>query len=106
SEAGMWTDESEHFQVSYDGERSDLLGGASQITMALEGASRDCGEYVGCYPVEIGHAKIRVVLYKTDGFHEATGIGHWAGGLYDGGIRAPVEELDKDKHTIHTRALH
>lgn len=100
SEAGMWTDESEHFQVSYDGERSDLLGGASQITMALEGAYQEYGEYFGFYPVENGHAKIRVVLYKTDGFHEATGIGHWAGGLYDGVIRVPIENLARDKQNL------
>jgi hypothetical protein len=100
SEEGMWTDESEHFQVSYDGERSDLLGGASQITFALEGAYQQFGEYFGFYPVENGRAKIRVVLYKKQGFHEATGIGHWAGGLYDGAMRVPVENLQKEKTSL------
>jgi tetratricopeptide (TPR) repeat protein len=100
SEAGMWTDESEHFQVSYDGERSDLLGGASQITMALETAYQQYGELFDSYPVEKGRAKIRVVLYKNDGFHQATGIGHWAGGLYDGAIRVPVENLQREKQNL------
>jgi tetratricopeptide (TPR) repeat protein len=100
SEEGMWTDESEHFQVSYDGERSDLLGGASQITLALEGAYQQFGEYFGFYPVENGRAKIRVVLYKKEGFHQATGIGHWAGGLYDGAMRVPVEDLNREKTSL------
>lgn len=100
SEAGMWTDESEHFQVSYDGERSDLLGGASQITMALESAYQQFGEYFGFYPVENGRAKIRVVLYKNEGFHQATGIGHWAGGLYDGAMRIPVDNLAREKNSL------
>jgi hypothetical protein len=100
SEAGMWTDESEHFQVSYDGERSDLLGGSSSITMELEGAYQQFGEYFGFYPVENGRAKIRVILYKKDGFHQATGIGHWAGGLYDGAIRVPVEDLNREKQSL------
>jgi hypothetical protein len=100
SEEGMWTDESEHFQVSYDGERGDLLGGASVITMSLESAYQQFGEYFGFYPVETGRAKIRVVLYKKQGFHEATGIGHWAGGLYDGAMRVPVEDLHKEKNSL------
>lgn len=100
SEEGMWTDESEHFQVSYDGERGDLLGGASVITFSLEAAYQQFGEYFGFYPVENGRAKIRVVLYKKQGFHEATGIGHWAGGLYDGAMRVPVEDLHKEKNSL------
>lgn len=104
SEEGMWTDESEHFQLSYDGDRSDLLGGSSVITNALEGAYQQYGEYFGSYPVERGRAKIRVVLYKKDGFHEATGIGHWAGGLYDGAVRVPVEDLKREKNVL-TRIL-
>lgn len=104
SEEGMWTDESEHFQLSYDGDRSELLGGSSVITNALEAAYQQYGELFGFYPVEKGRAKIRVILYKKDGFHAATGIGHWAGGLYDGAVRVPVEDLKSEKNVL-TRIL-
>ncbi|MBL8857686.1 MAG: hypothetical protein JNL28_04155 [Planctomycetes bacterium] len=104
SEQGMWTDESEHFQLSYDGERRDLLGGASVITNALEGAYQQFGELFGFYPVENGRPKIRVVLYRRGEFHDATGMGHWAGGLYDGTVRVPVEDLKSEKGAL-TRVL-
>jgi len=104
SEEGMWTDESEHFQLSYDGERSELLGGASVLTNALESAYQQYGELFGFYPVETGRPKIRVVLYRRDGFHEATGMGHWAGGVYDGTMRVPVDDLKREKSAL-TRVL-
>jgi hypothetical protein len=96
----MWTDETEHFQVSYDGARSELLGGASVLTNALESAYQQYGELFGFYPVEAGRPKIRVVLYRRDGFHEATGMGHWAGGLYDGTVRVPVDDLKREKSAL------
>lgn len=104
SEEGMWRDETEHFQLSYDGDRSDLLGGASALTIPLEAAYQQFGELFGSYPVENGRPKIRVILYRKEQFHEATGIGHWAGGLYDGAVRMPVEDLRREKHTL-TRVL-
>lgn len=104
SEAGMWKDETEHFVLSYDGDRSDLLGGSSQLTVPLEAAYQQFGELFGSYPVEKGRPKIRVVLYSKAQFHEATGIGHWAGGLYDGAVRVPVEDLRREK-TALTRVL-
>lgn len=97
SEAGFWKDSSEHFELSYDGERSDLLGGAFQITPQLERAYQQYGELFDTWPVEKGRPKIRIVLYRREGFHDATGIGHWAGGLFDGTVRVPVEDMQKEK---------
>ena len=97
SEAGFWKDSSEHFELSYDGDRGDLLGGAFQITPQLERAYQQYGELFDTWPVEKGRPKIRVVLYRKEGFHEATGIGHWAGGLFDGTVRVPVEDIQKEK---------
>lgn len=97
SEQGMWRDETEHFVLSYDGDRGDLLGGSSALTVPLEAAYQQFGELFGKYPVEAGRSKIRVVLYRRDEFHQTTGIGHWAGGLYDGAVRVPVEDLRREK---------
>jgi len=106
SEAGFWKDSSEHFELSYDGERSDLLGGAFQITPLLERAYQQFGELFDVWPVENGRPKIRVVLYRREGFHEATGIGHWAGGLFDGTVRVPVDDMQKEKNDLERVLRH
>lgn len=106
SEKGLWTDTSEHFELSYDGERSELLWGSWQITAVLETAYQDLGERFGRWPVEDGRPRIRVVLYRRDGFHDATGIGHWAGGLYDGTVRVPLEDLGRDKSDLERVLRH
>ncbi len=106
SEAGFWKDSSEHFELSYDGDRNDLLGGAFQITGALERAYQQFGELFDAWPVESSKAKIRIVLYRRDGFHEATGIGHWAGGLFDGTVRVPVENLQAEKRDLERVLRH
>lgn len=96
SEEGLWKDESEHFTLAFDGDRSELLWQSFEITNALETAYADLGDLFGFHPVEGGRAKIKVVLYGKDAFHEATGIGHWAGGLYDGTVRVPVGEMGRE----------
>ena len=44
------------------------------------------------------------MLFRREGFHAATGIGHWAGGLYDGTVRVPIEDLGREKSEL-TRVL-
>jgi hypothetical protein len=100
SEHGFWVDASEHFELSYDGSRNELLMKASQITQILERIYLELGEAFGSFPVEAGRSKIRVVLYRREGFHEVTGIGHWAGGLYDGSVRVPVEDLGRERAAL------
>ena len=106
SEAGLWTDTSEHFELAYDGERRELLWSAAQITTVLEAAYQEFGERFGRWPVENGRPRIRVVLYRRSGFLDATGIGHWAGGLYDGTIRVPVEELGREQREFERVLRH
>lgn len=97
SEEGLWTEVSEHFELSYDGARSDISWSSSQITAELEAAYLDLGEHFGRWPVEDGRPRIRVVLYRRQGFLDATGIGHWAGGLFDGTVRVPLEDLGAEQ---------
>jgi hypothetical protein len=106
SEKGMWTEVSEHFELSYDGERADLTWSSSEITQVLERAYQEFGDLFARLPVESGRSKIRVVVYKKEGFHDATGIGHWAGGLYDGAIRVPLENLRGEKAELERVLRH
>jgi hypothetical protein len=106
SEKGMWTEVSEHFELSYDGERADLAWSSNEITQVLESAYLEFGDLFGRLPVESGRSKIRVVVYKKQGFHDATGIGHWAGGLYDGAIRVPLENLRGERAELERVLRH
>lgn len=106
AEEGFWVDTTEHFELSYDGARDELLWKASQITQLLERIYIDSCEAFGTYPVESGRSKIRVILYRRAGFHEVTGIGHWAGGLYDGSVRVPVEDLAREKSALERTLRH
>lgn len=106
SEAGNWTESSGHFDLSYDGSRDDLAFRTTEIFDVLEGGYLDFTEHFGVDPVAGGRARIRVVLYKRDGFHGATGIGHWAGGLYDGSIRVPLEDLGRERNQLRRVLRH
>jgi tetratricopeptide (TPR) repeat protein len=106
SERGFFTEPSEHFELSYDGARTDILWSSSDITRRLENAYQDFGELFGLWPVEGGRPRIRVVLYRKSGFHEATGMGHWAVGVFDGAVRVPVEDLGKEQATLERVLRH
>ncbi len=94
AEADFWTDESTHFQLSYDGGRTELLHrGQRAMLDTLEEAYRSFAELFGHHPVGPGRPKIQVVVYDRESFGRLTGLGHWAGGVYDGVVRVPVQDL-------------
>jgi tetratricopeptide (TPR) repeat protein len=93
-----------YFRVEYDGERKDLLRHNQEILDFLEGG----GTYpVGAYetlrgffridPVLTRGERIRIVLYDRREFDELTGLGDWAGGVFDGVIRVAVDDLEKER---------
>lgn len=106
SEVGFNVETSEHFELSYDGARTDILWSSFEIVKTLENAYQDMGELFGRWPVEGGRPRIRVVLYRKSGFHEATGMGHWAAGVFDGSVRVPVEDLGREKTTLERVLRH
>ncbi len=106
AEDGYWTDESEHFSLSFDGTRAELMHGTQPLVEELERAYLDFGEWFGRFPVEEGAPKIEVVLYRRDEFREVTGLGHWAGGAFDGVVRIPVEDLAAERRALVETARH
>ena len=58
-----------------------------RVETELEKAYRGIGDSLGFWP----RRPTPVVLYSRGRFHEATGTGHWVGGLYDGQLKLPVE---------------
>ena len=100
-------DLSEHFKLSYDGDRSDLLNfGYSQILRELEDAYQEFGELFGSFPVEAGRPRIKVVLYRKTKFDEVTGLGDWAGGVFDGTVRIPVEDFQRERQGLQRVLRH
>ncbi len=106
SEAGNLHESSGHFDLSYDGSRDDLSFRTAEVFDALESAYLDFTELFGLDPVAQGRGRIRVVLYKREGFLGATGMGHWAGGLYDGSIRVPLEDLGREREQLRRVLRH
>lgn len=93
-----------YFRVEYDGERKDLLRHNQEILDFLEGG----GRYpVGAYetlrgffrldPVLARGERMRIVLYDRAEFDQLTGLGDWAGGVFDGVIRVAVDDLEKER---------
>jgi len=84
---------SEHFEIAFDLDRNEVREEIGYVRDLLEDAYLELGECFGHFPVEAGQARIRVVLYTRAEFDEVTGLGDWAGGAFDGAIRAPVKDL-------------
>jgi hypothetical protein len=82
-----------HFTFRYDGSREGLSDGVDRLKVLLEDTYQEFGERFGRRPVEAGEGRIEVILYDAEGFDSVTGLGDWAGGVFDGKIRVPVEDL-------------
>ncbi|MEO0651352.1 MAG: tetratricopeptide repeat protein [Planctomycetota bacterium] len=88
---------SEHFNVRYDADRDDLRNGVQELVDVLERAYSDLWLMTGHDPVLESGEPIQIVIYKRDDFLAATGLGHWAGGAYDGSIRLPIGNLEAER---------
>lgn len=101
AEAGFWTDETAHFSLSYDGDQGEILNhGHDLLTSGLEAAYAELALFFTHDPVPAGAPKIRVVLYSREDFSALTGVGHWAGGVYDGVVRVPVVDFTRERATL------
>ena len=95
-EESHWVDRSIHFALSYDGQRRDVLHGYQRVLDLLEEAYADLRDEFGIDPVTLSDPRLKVVLYHPENFDALTGLGDWAGGVFDGVIRVPVQNLDAE----------
>jgi tetratricopeptide (TPR) repeat protein len=100
-ERDFWREGSQHFDLAYDGDRSEILHASWRLLEELEAAYYDFTELFGVLPVERGRGRIQVVLYRREGFDTLTGLGEWAGGAFDGTVRVPVEDLTREERNVH-----
>ena len=107
TESEFWTDETAHFLLSYDGSRTELLKtGYLEVMRLLEEVHDELGLALNHYPVRHGDPKIRVVLYRRDQFSAITGVGHWAGGVYDGVVRIPLGDFSRERRALERALRH
>ncbi len=93
-EQNQWTERSDLFELSYDTSRLDILENSQVVLDHLERCYERLHEWFGRDPVrEHASPKIRVVLYSPAEFDRLTGIGDWAGGVFDGVVRVSLQEL-------------
>ena len=95
-EGDFWQDNSQHFELSYDATHEDLANGFQDVIDLLENAYADLRDFFGIDPVFDSAESFRVVLYRRSNFDAVTGLDEWAGGAFDGSIRVPVSDLEKE----------
>ena len=96
-EEELWQYETDHFELVFDSERSDILFGAQDVLDVLEAAYLEFSSLFSHDPIASGRERIRVVLTSRSDFQRATGLGEWAGGAYDGTIRLPTRDLNRER---------
>ena len=96
-EEELWQYETDHFELVFDSERSDILFGAQDVLDVLEAAYLEFSSLFSHDPIASGRERIRVVLTSRSDFQRATGLGEWAGGAYDGTIRLPLRDLNRER---------
>jgi len=106
AEDGFWTESSPYFAVSFDGSRSELMDNVTAVLTDLDTFYGEFGEFFGRRPVEERGNKIRVVFYRRAAFDQVTGLGDWAGGVFDGTIRVPVGSFAQERERLRTVLRH
>jgi Tfp pilus assembly protein PilF len=102
----FWHDQSAHFDLSYAGERADLLNGGPRLIDELESAYDDFRERFGVDFAGNGCPLVQVVLYRRDVYRERTGLGDWSSGAFDGVVRLPVEQLASELDALRNVLRH
>ncbi len=78
------------FSVSFDGTEKPEL--RELVLGMLEKISMEVGQEVGLYPKR----QIPVILLTNREFFDITGSPEWAGGVYEGHIKVPVDKYDAE----------
>ncbi len=75
---------------------------ADELLAILEDARAKVGAEIGHFPT----GSTTVLLYGKEDFRKATGAHGWIGGLYDGKIRLPIDDLDRQRASVLRTASH
>ena len=95
-----------YFEVAYDPDRDDLLYRVHEVMDLLDRAYVEMTEWFLVDPVRENGRKIRVTFYDSEEFDRVTGLGDWAGGVFDGTIRLAVDQLQHEEERWSRVARH
>ena len=106
-EDGFATILTTHFEIVFDYSREELgeLYDSGALESLLEDTYMELGERFTWFPVEQGARRLRVSIYEPEGFDKVTGLGDWAGGVFDGTVRVPVGSLSPGERAGLQRTL-
>ena len=93
-----------HFDLSFDGDRDTILANSQLAIDVLEEAYGEFWLFFDHDPVAQRGARLQVTFYEPEQFRAVTGLGHWAGGAFDGTLRLPIENFDQER-SVWTRTL-
>ncbi|MCE9593077.1 MAG: DUF1570 domain-containing protein [Planctomycetes bacterium] len=99
-EKDFWRESSQHFDLAYDGERDEILSAGNRILNQLEDHYVELERFFGASPVDEGRPRIAVSLYQREGFSALTGLGDWAGGAFDGAVRIPIGDFEREERGL------
>ncbi len=96
-----------YFDISFDVGRRDLLHNSEDVRDVLEEAYALLRGWFGVDPViDYKRPPFKVVLYDRQDFDSLTGLGDWAGGVFDGVIRVSVEDLATERDRLRRILTH
>ncbi|MBI1822083.1 MAG: tetratricopeptide repeat protein [Nitrospirae bacterium] len=89
-----------HFTIKFEGEENKEI--AQKVSEILEAAYRDIGSIF----YQKSFRPVIVILYSDKLFRETVHSPSWAGGIYDGKIRIPVQGSAKDPEGLRRILYH
>lgn len=92
---------STHFQFHFPPNRRDVVPLANRVASILEDAYWKVGRVLECYP----EGRTQVVFYEVKDFTAVTRADEWVGALYDGKIRVPIRDFERQSDSLG-RTLH
>lgn len=101
-EADFVPQNSSHFQFHFPPKRPDLQQSADFVASILEDAYFTVGRTFDIYP----DGRTQVIFYEVKDFSSVTRADEWVGALYDGKIRVPLRDLEKQRDTLKRTLVH
>jgi len=90
--ADDWSEASNRFALTFDTDRADLLHHSHEVLEHLEESYEELVRWFGRDPLAT-RLPVRVVFYDPEDFDRLTGLGDWAGGVFDGVVRVSLRDL-------------
>lgn len=90
--ADDWSEASSRFALTFDTDRADLLHHSHEVLEHLEESYEELVRWFGRDPLAT-RLPVRVVFYDPEDFDRLTGLGDWAGGVFDGVVRVSLRDL-------------